>query len=90
MGWEQLANGALLKAAEEAGFALFLTTDQNLRYQQNLSDRKIAIIVLIGCSKWSRVRQHFDRIAAAVSSVTSSSYAEVFIPFELNPPPPPV
>jgi hypothetical protein len=34
LGWERLSNGALLKAAEEAGFALLLSTDNNIRYQQ--------------------------------------------------------
>ncbi len=45
-GWDKLKNGELLAAAEQAGFDLFLTTDKNMRYQQNLSDRKIAIVVL--------------------------------------------
>lgn len=47
MRWEGLKNGALLAKAEEAGFDLLLTVDQNLRYQQNLSGRAIAVIVLI-------------------------------------------
>ncbi len=45
-GWDTLTNGELLNAAEEAGFDLLVTTDQNLRYQQNLAGRKIAIVVL--------------------------------------------
>ena len=44
-GWERLSNGALLKAAEEAAFDLLFTTDNNLRYRQNLTDRKIVIVV---------------------------------------------
>jgi hypothetical protein len=40
-GWERLANGALLDAAEAAGFELFVTADKNIRYQQNLTGRKI-------------------------------------------------
>lgn len=82
MGWEQLNNGDLLKAAEEAAFDLLLTTDQKIRYQQNLTGRKIAIVVLSGTTKWSRVRLHCERIAAAVNEATPGSYAEVFIPFE--------
>jgi len=42
-GWDKLRNGDLLKAAEEAGFDLLLTTDRNMAYPQNLQDRKIAI-----------------------------------------------
>ena len=45
-GWATLGNGDLLKVAEEADFDVFLTTDKNIRYQQNLSGRKIAIVVL--------------------------------------------
>jgi hypothetical protein len=85
VAWERLSNGALLKAAEEAGFDLLLSTDQNIRYQQDLTDRKIAVIILSGCTKWSRVRMHFERIAAAVNAAIPGSYAEVYIPFELNP-----
>ena len=40
-GWDRLTNGDLLAAAEEAGFDLLLTTDKNMRYQQNLVGRKI-------------------------------------------------
>jgi len=82
MGWEQLNNGDLLQAAEEAAFNLLLTTDQRIRYQQNLTGRKIAILVLSGTTKWSRVRLHCDRIAAAVDAATHGSYAEVLIPFK--------
>jgi hypothetical protein len=45
-GWEQLTNGELLRAAEDAGFDVLLTTDKNIRYQKNLKDRRIAIVVL--------------------------------------------
>jgi hypothetical protein len=45
-GWSQLNNGILIESAERDGYDTLITTDQNLRYQQNLKDRKIAIIVL--------------------------------------------
>ena len=51
-GWDTLSNGDLLKAAEEAGFDVLVTTDKNLRYQQNLQGRKLAIVVLSN-SRWS-------------------------------------
>ena len=81
-GWDALSNGALLNAAEEAGFELLLTTDRRIRYQQNLRVRRIALVVLTGSTRWSRVRQHVDRIVAAVASATPGSYSEVEIPFE--------
>jgi hypothetical protein len=81
-GWEQLSNGALLKVAEEAAFDLLFTTDGNLRYQQNLTGRKLAIVALTGTTKWSRVRLHLERIVATINSATPGSYAEVEVPFQ--------
>ena len=67
-GWDRISNGDLLKVAEVAGFELLFTTDKNLEYQQqNLSGRKIAIIVL-GDSTWPFVRLHLDRFSSAVKS----------------------
>jgi hypothetical protein len=80
-GWDRLNNGALLTAAEEAAVDLLLTTDQRIRYQQNLTGRKIAIVVLAGTTKWSRVQLHLERIAAAVNGSTQGSYIEVDIPY---------
>lgn len=80
-GWDRISNGELLKAAEAAGFDLLLTTDKRIRYQQNLTGRKIAIVVL-GNSTWRIVRLYFDRIAIAVNQATPGSYAVVDIPFK--------
>ena len=79
--WERISNGALLKLAEEAGFNVLPTTDKNVRYQQNLADRKISIVVP-GQSPWWLVREHLDAIVAAVNAATPGSYAEVDIPFK--------
>jgi hypothetical protein len=79
--WERISNGELLKPAEGAGFDLLLTTDKNVRYQQNLAGRNISIVVL-GNSPWWLVRQHLGAIAAAVSAAVPGSYTEVEIPFE--------
>jgi hypothetical protein len=69
----------LLRAAEKAAFEVFLTTDKNIRYQQNLADRVIAIVVL-GNSRWPVVRLYVDRIAAAITAAKAGSYAEIEIP----------
>ncbi len=50
-GWERVENGELLTLAEEAGFKVLVTTDRNLSYQQNLTSRKISIVVL-GKGQW--------------------------------------
>ncbi len=81
-GWDKLNNGALLNAAEEVALDLLITTDRRIRYQQNLSGRKIALVVLTGSTKWSQVRLHLERIAGVVNAATPSSYAEVEIPFD--------
>ncbi len=79
-GWDRLANGALLDAAEAEGFDLFITADKNLRYQQNLSRRKIAI-VLLGNARWPILRHYVDR--EAVNAATPGSFTEVRIAFEV-------
>src|SRR5258707_14471733 len=78
-GWDRLTNGELLKAAEEAGFDLLLTTDKNIRYQQNLKGRKIAIVVL-GNPQLPIVRLHIERVVAAVNAATPASYFLVEMP----------
>jgi hypothetical protein len=79
MGWETLSNGELLKVAEEAGFEVLLTTDKNIRHQQNLTGRKIALVVL-GNPRWPVVRLNVERIVAALSVTEPGSYTEIEIP----------
>ena len=81
IGWHELENGELIRRAEEAGYDLLVSTDKNIRYQQNMSERKIALVIL-GNSQWPRVRLHLDRIASVVNACMPSSYAEIEIPFE--------
>jgi hypothetical protein len=76
MGWESLTNGELLDAAEAAGFGVFVTGDKNIRHQQDLSRRRIALVVL-STTYWPAVRAHLDRIAPAVGAAGPGSYAEV-------------
>ena len=80
-GWDRLRNGDLLTAAEEAGFDLLLTTDKNMRYQQNLVGRRIAIVVL-GRQQWPQLRAHIQRVVDAVNAATPGSFVEVEIPYE--------
>jgi len=75
LGWSQLSNGDLIAAAESEGYNLLITTDQNLRYQQNLSDRKIGIIVLTTTS-WPRIRRNIENILSALDSLQKSNYVE--------------
>ena len=75
-GWSRMSNGELLSAAETAGFELFLTTDQNLRYQQNLSQRRIAILVL-PTTRWPEIQQHTNEVAVAAASMKPGEYREL-------------
>ena len=78
-GWETLSNGDLLRAAEDAGFDVLLTTDNNLAYQQNLKTRKIAIVVL-SRNRWRMVQRLNRKITAAVNEAVPGSYALIEIP----------
>jgi hypothetical protein len=78
-GWQRLANGALLDAAEADGFDVLVTADKNIRYQQNLTGRTIALVV-IGNAQWPVLRRH--RVIAAVNAVMPGSYVEVEIPLK--------
>ena len=78
-GWATLGNGELLSAAEAASFHVFVTTDKNLRHQQNLTERNIAIVV-IGRAQWPGIERHVDRVVAAVDAAAPGSFTEVEIP----------
>jgi hypothetical protein len=78
-GWDTLENGELRKAAEAAGFDVLVTPDKNIRYQQNLALRTIALIVL-GNPQWPVLRLHVQRVVAAVNAARPGSYTEVQIP----------
>jgi hypothetical protein len=73
--------GELIAVAEAAGFDLLVTTDKNIRYQQNLTGRKIAFVVL-GNQQWPILRRYVGRVVAAVNGATPGCYVEVDVPFE--------
>ncbi len=74
MGWGLLKNGHLLQVAEES-FEVFITGDQQLKYQQNLKGRKIAILSL-PTNDWPELRTMGEKIAAAVSTLRPGDYLE--------------
>ena len=78
-GWAQLQNGSLLDVAEAEGYELLVTTDTNLRYQQNLASRRIAIVVLTTTS-WPRIQRAIDLVVQAVDSAVPGGYFEIAIP----------
>jgi hypothetical protein len=78
-GWDTFKNGELLTAAEAAGFHVLLTTDRNIRYQQNLTGRRIAIVVL-STNRWKLVKMRLPEIAAVVAGAAPGTVTEVDIP----------
>jgi hypothetical protein len=81
LGRDELKNGDLLDEAESAGFEVLLTTDKNIKYQQSLSKRKIAIVVL-GRGRWRLIRPMQSQVAAAVNAATPGCFTEIDIPDE--------
>ena len=85
MGWPpRIENGELLKAGERAGFDVMVTADQNIKYQQNLKARKIALVVL-GSNIWPVVRTHAISIAREVNAATPGSYSFIEMPLPPKP-----
>ena len=72
-GWSTLQNGELLRMAETEEFEVLVTTDQNLKYQQNLSERRIAIVVLMTTS-WPRIKRKVTHVVTVINSVKSGDY----------------
>ena len=77
-GWSQLANRELLRQAESA-FELLITTDKNLKYQQNLSGRKLAILVL-STTSWPRIEKQAAEILACVNAIKPGDFLEFEVP----------
>ena len=81
-GWGQISNGELISCAEEAGYEIMLTCDQNIQYQQNMARRKISMVVL-GSNVWPSVCKKIGEIAAALKRASPGSFEFI----EIVPPP---
>jgi len=77
-GRSGLNNGALLTAAEQDRFELLITSDQELAYQQNLTARRIAVLVL-STNNWSVVKNRMSDISAAIETVSQGGFMFVDI-----------
>jgi len=78
-GWNTLSNGDLLAAAERDGFEIFVTTDKNIRNQQNLGGLRIAVVVLSSTS-WPRIQKAAAAVKQAIDAGLPGSFREVDIP----------
>ena len=75
MNWGKLKNGALLQAVE-AEFDAFISTDKNLKYQQNVRRQRLAILVL-PTNDWPTLRRNGDKIAAKVNALKPGDFVEM-------------
>lgn len=75
-GWDSLTNGELLSRAEQEGYDLLVTTDQNMRYQQNLSRRQLAVIVLMSTA-WPYSSLRIEEIRAEIDGVKPGEFKEI-------------
>ena len=78
-GWDRLANGDLIDSSEQDGYEILITTDQNIRHQQNLAGRGLAIVVLLS-GAWPYTESRIEDIRAAVAKVQPGELREVHIP----------
>jgi len=75
-GWSELGNGELLERAESEGYDILVTTDQNMRHQQNLADRRLAVVVLLSTA-WPHVRLRTEEIRSALDDVRVGEFRDV-------------
>ncbi|MDB6025966.1 MAG: hypothetical protein JWM68_2189 [Verrucomicrobiales bacterium] len=77
-GWGGIKNGELLKSAE-GEFGLFITSDQNLRYQQNLTGRSISILEL-STNKLRRIEAAAALIQSTIAAMPPGEFRQLNIP----------
>ena len=78
-GWDALSNGVLLDRAEENGFEVLITTDQGIRQQQNMANRRVAVVVLMNTA-WPRISRRMEIIRSALEGIQPGEVREVPIP----------
>ena len=78
-GWDRFANGDLIDSAEQDGYEILITTDQNMKHQQNLASRRLSIIVLLS-GAWPYTESRIEDIRAAVAEAQPGALREVYIP----------
>jgi hypothetical protein len=76
-GWGGLKNGRLMEAAEGDGFEVLVTGDQTLRHEQNLKDRRLAVVVL-STVEWKILKDHLPEIVGAIANATNGSVQEIY------------
>jgi hypothetical protein len=78
LGWHTLSNGELIAKAESYGFIKFISTDQNLKYQQNLANRKMGIAILMSAS-WPKIKLQVNRVVEEIERLAAGGYLEIHV-----------
>ncbi len=78
LGWGELSNGELLRAAERGGFEVVITCDQNIKHQNDLGGSRLAFVVL-DTTHWPTIRANSQAVREAIERATPGSYAVVTI-----------
>ena len=76
MGWAGLKNGELLREAEDNGIEVLLTGDQTLHYEQNLAERRLAIVAL-SAIQLPIIKSNLPAIVAAIEKAAPGSFQVV-------------
>jgi hypothetical protein len=79
LGWAEVTNGSLLRLAEDAGFDVLVTSDKGIRYQQNLTGRTLAL-VLMSTNDWTQIRNFKSIVIAGISNAVLGTFVEIDIP----------
>jgi len=77
-GWKGIKNGELLRLAE-GQFDLFITADQSIRYQQNISGRRIPILEL-STNDLRRILAAVSLLQSAIETIKASEFRQLEIP----------
>ena len=77
-GWSDLDNGDLIEMTERRGYEILVTTDQNLRYQQNFNDRSLSVVVLLSTA-WPDIQLRTEEIRATIDEIRPGEFREVSI-----------
>ena len=78
LGWHDLENGELITKVEEAAFDLFISTDQNIRYQQAITGRRVALLIVLR-QNWPALRPHATEVLSAVNKIQPGEYRELTV-----------
>ena len=76
LGWSGLSNGDLVENAVQEGYEVLITTDQNMRYQQNLTGRRLAVVVLLSTA-WPNIQLRIEEIRTVLDETRPGEFREV-------------